>query len=164
MPSSPAMVAPSGTHTMVSVTAIGRYRRGTYSAANVVAFGIAPPRPAPASSRRNVRCIGLVAAAPAAVITPKISMLVSRAVRRPNRSPASPASAPPSIMPAEPIDTTGAKAARGADHSCMIAGMATPSSWLSMPSKTIVRAVRTISQRLIPAPVPLVQQTPDINR
>ena len=145
MPNNPAIVAPSGTQTIVSVTAICRCRRGTYSAARAAAFGIAPPRPAPASSRSTARCIGLAAAATAAVIRPKSNMLPSSAVRRPIRSPARPATAPPIVMPMRPIETTGANAARGTDHSRMIDGMATPSSWLSMPSKTMVIAVRPTS-------------------
>ena len=52
IPSTPASVAPSGTQTMVMVTATGRRRAGTYSAASVAAFGIAPPRPMPARNRR----------------------------------------------------------------------------------------------------------------
>ena len=42
---------PSGMHTMVSVTAKGRCRRGTYSDASVAALGMAPPRPMPAMNR-----------------------------------------------------------------------------------------------------------------
>ena len=52
MPSSPASVAPSGTQTIVMVTAMGRdWRTGTYSAASAAAFGIAPPSPRPAKNR-----------------------------------------------------------------------------------------------------------------
>ena len=100
MPSSPASVAPSGTQTMAMVTAMGRRLAGTYSAASAAAFGIAPPRPMPASSRSTPSVVVLSASAAASVITPKTTMLPSSAVCRPNRSPARPASAPPIIMPA----------------------------------------------------------------
>ena len=48
---SPASVPPSGTQTIVTVTASGRCRAGTYSAASAAAFGIAPPSPRPVRNR-----------------------------------------------------------------------------------------------------------------
>jgi hypothetical protein len=48
---------------------------------------------------------------------------------------------PPAIMPTMPAASTEAKAARGTLHSCISAGTAAPSSWLSRPSRTIVSAV-----------------------
>lgn len=44
----PAIAAPSGTHTIVKVTANARCRLGTNSAASAAALGKAPPRPSPA--------------------------------------------------------------------------------------------------------------------
>jgi hypothetical protein len=84
---------------MVSVTAIERQRFGTYSAASAAALGIAPPRPIPARKRRTPRLPVLCTKAAASVATPNTTMLLSNAVRRPNRSPAIPAPAPPSIIP-----------------------------------------------------------------
>ncbi len=52
-----------------------------------------------------------------------------------------PASAPPIIMPTMPVARTGANALRVSDQSRIIAGTEMPSSWLSMPSNTIVIAV-----------------------
>ena len=64
------------------------------------------------------------------------------ATRRPKRSPTMPATAPPIIMPTMLLAITGANVLRGRDQSRIIAGTAMPSSWLSMPSKTMVSAVR----------------------
>jgi hypothetical protein len=130
---------------MVTVTAIGRCRRGTNSAASAAAFGIAPPSPIPASSRSHPSAAGPLADAAASVIAPNTAMLARSAVRRPNRSPAIPASAPPVIIPRYPSDTNGANAPRGTVHSRIKVGITMPSSWLSMPSKTTVMAVRNTS-------------------
>jgi len=53
-PTRPASDPPSGMQTIVSVTANGRWRFGTYSNESAAAFGIAPPRPKPAKNRRTV--------------------------------------------------------------------------------------------------------------
>ncbi len=140
MPSSPASVPPSGTQTMAMVTAMGRRLAGTYSAASAAAFGIAPPSPRPAKNRSVPNAAVLSDIAAASVITPKTTMLPSSAVCRPILSPARPAAAPPSIMPRYPSETTGANSLRGTPHSRITVGMTMPSSWLSMPSKTIVSA------------------------
>ena len=49
-PTRPASDPPRGMHTIVSVTANGRFRFGTYSDESAAAFGIAPPRPNPAKT------------------------------------------------------------------------------------------------------------------
>ena len=95
----PASVAPSGTQTIARVTAKGRWRSGTYSAASAAAFGIAPPSPIPAISRSTPSVPMPPAAATATVAVPKITMHHSSALRRPIRSPAIPPSVPPIIMP-----------------------------------------------------------------
>ena len=139
---SAASVPPSGTQTIVSVMANGRYRRGTYSDASAAALGIAPPSPSPARKRRAPRAQRLSTSATAAVRMPKMRTLPMSAKRRPIRSPMRPASAPPIIMPIMPLASTALNSARGTAQSRIIAGMAMPSSWLSMPSNTIVSAVR----------------------
>ena len=128
LPRIPASIAPSGTQTMVAVTAIGRCARGTNSAASVAALGMAPPSPIPARNRSAASVEMSSTAAMASVIAPNTAMLASSARRRPIRSPAIPASAPPTIIPAMPSDTTGAKADRVTSHSCIIVGITTPSS------------------------------------
>ena len=80
---SPASVAPSGTHTIVTVTASGRCRSGTYSPESAAALGMAPPRPSPARKRRAPSAATPSAAATAMVITPKTNRHPSSAVRRP---------------------------------------------------------------------------------
>ena len=84
----PASVAPTGTQTMASVTAKGRCRSGTYSAASAAALGIAPPRPMPASSRRTPSVATSCAPATTIVVAPNSTMQPSSALRRPIRSPA----------------------------------------------------------------------------
>ena len=145
MPSKPANVPPSGTHTIVSVTANGRCRRGTYSAASAAAFGIAPPRPRPARNLRTPSDVMSCTIAAPSVVTPK--MIDARQQRR---------------AAAEPIARkAGGRAAdhhahvsqrhdrrEGAarhPHSAMIVGMTMPSSWLSMPSNTTVSATSDTS-------------------
>ena len=75
IPRRPAIVAPSGTHTIVTVTAIGRWRSGTNSATSAAALGIAPPRPMPASRRSQPSWAGAVAVTAASVIAPNTAML-----------------------------------------------------------------------------------------
>ena len=107
---SAASVPPSGTQTIVSVMANGRYRRGTYSEASAAALGIAPPRPSPARKRSAPRAQRLSTSATAAVRTPKMRTLPMSAKRRPIRSPMRPASAPPIIMPIMPLASTALNA------------------------------------------------------
>jgi hypothetical protein len=86
-PRSPAIVLatkpPSGMQTMVSVTAKGRCRRGTYSEARAAAFGIAPPRPMPARNRSTPSMKIESTKAIISVSTAKDITLPSSAVRRP---------------------------------------------------------------------------------
>ena len=126
---------------------MARRATGTNSAASAAALGIAPPSPMPATSLSVASAPTLPAVETASVAPPKITMQPRSALRRPNRSPASPATAPPIIMPRYPSATIGAKALRGTCQSAMIDGMVTPSIWLSMPSKTTVSAVRKTSHR-----------------
>ena len=64
----------------------------------------------------------------ATVATPKMATLHNRETRRPNRSPAMPATAPPIIIPSELSANTGANAPRSNRQSRMIEGIDTPSS------------------------------------
>ena len=72
-------------HTIVSVTAKGRCRRGTYSEASAAAFGMAPPRPRPARKRSTLNAARPFANEIANVSAAKAIMLKSSAVRRPIR-------------------------------------------------------------------------------
>ncbi len=74
---------PSGMQTMVSVTANGRCRRGTYSDASVAALGMAPPRPIPAMNRSTPSAQSELTNAIAIVRTANAITLPSSAVRRP---------------------------------------------------------------------------------
>ncbi len=87
---------------MVSVTANGRCRRGTYSEARDAAFGMAPPRPTPARNRSALSMKTESIKATRNVRTAKVITLKSRAVRRPNLSPMTPPSRPPISIPAGP--------------------------------------------------------------
>ncbi len=69
--------------TIVNVTANGRWRRGTYSDASAAAFGMAPPRPTPAMSRRTPSAVTEWTKAIAMVSTANATTLPSSAVRRP---------------------------------------------------------------------------------
>ena len=142
---SAASVPPRGMHTIVSVTANGRCRRGTYSDASAAAFGIAPPSPNPARNRRMPSNITPLTVEIASVSAANARTLDRSAVRRPMRSPSIPPSAPPNIIPSGPSARTVVKAPRGSDQSLIIEGTALPSSWLSMPSRIIVSAVPRIS-------------------
>ena len=73
--------------TIVSVTANGRRRSGTYSDASAAAFGIAPPRPRPATKRSAMSVVTLSANATGTVSRPNEMTLPSSARRRPKRSP-----------------------------------------------------------------------------
>ena len=130
---------------MVSVTAKGRCRLGTYSEASAAAFGIAPPSPSPARNRKTPSITTPSTAAIASVGTANDSTLQRSAVRRPMRSPSMPPAAPPIIMPSGPSASTVVNGARGSDHSLINAGMTLPSSWLSMPSRMIASAVPATS-------------------
>ena len=155
---SPASVPPSGTQTIVTVTAMGRWRSGTYSAASAAAFGIAPPSPNPSEqAQHRQRPASTAAVETASVATPKIAMLPSSAVRRPTRSPASPAdgAADHHAEKAERDDRSERACARR-PKSLMMCGMAMPRSWLSMPSNTIVSAVRHDEPPLIRRPSSVV--------
>ena len=67
-------------------------------------------------------------------------------------------------MPRYPSDTSGANALRGTPHSRISVGMTMPSNWLSMPSKTMVRAVRKNDPALVGAQRGIVQQPADVDR
>ena len=140
-----ATTPPSGMQTIVSVTANGRCRRGTYSEASAAAFGMAPPRPMPAMNRSAVSIVIVSTEAMASVMTPNVITLHSRVVRRPMRSPSTPPSTPPSIIPKGPAESAWLKAPRGSFHSSINLGRAFGSSWLSTPSRMIVRAVPKMS-------------------
>ena len=72
---------PSGMHTMVSVTAKGRWRRGTYSDASVAALGMAPPRPMPARKRSTPQHVRSSSTNAMAIVrTAKVTTLPSSAV------------------------------------------------------------------------------------
>src|SRR6266403_1194166 len=86
-PTRPASDPPSGMHTIVSVTAKGRCRLGTYSDESAAAFGMAPPRPSPAKNRSTVSIVTPPANDTKIVSTPNATTLPSSATRRPNRSP-----------------------------------------------------------------------------
>ena len=145
---SPASVAPSGTQTIVTVTASGpvpqrhvlagerrRVRNGAaqpeprQEAEHARARRRRRPPPRPSSSRR--RRAGCRAARCGARSD-------RRRARRSRRRPSSRGSR------ARPPGRTRC-AARA--HSRMSVGIATPISWLSMPSKTMVSAVSATSQR-----------------
>ena len=144
-PTSPASDPPSGMQTIVSVTANGRCRIGTYSEESAAAFGIAPPRPKPAKKRRTVSTATPFDIDTSSVSSPNATTLPMSATRRPRRSPTTPPIAPPSIIPTMPAVWTGTKAGRGSRHSRINAGSAAPSSWLSSPSRMIVIAVAATS-------------------
>ena len=127
--------------TIVSVTAKGRCRLGTYSDESAAAFGIAPPRPSPAKNRSAVSMATPPANDTRIVRMPNETTLPSSAIRRPNRSPMSPPMAPPTIIPIIPLVWTGTNAGRGRLHSRINAGTAAFSNWLSRPSRMIVVAV-----------------------
>src|SRR5262249_37522168 len=96
-PTKPASDPPSGMQTMVSVTANGRFRIGTYSDDSAAAFGIAPPRPNPARNRSAVSARTPVDIETRTVSAPNAPPPPSRPGRR---------AAPPPIPPAD----------RAADH------------------------------------------------
>ena len=123
---SAASVPPSGMQTMVSVTANGRCRRGTYSDESAAAFGIAPPRPSPARNRSTISMATPVENDTRIVSRPNVTTLPSSATRRPKRSPTTPPMRPPSIIPTIPVANSGANAARGRFHSFMSEGTAAP--------------------------------------
>jgi len=83
----PASVPPSGMQTIVSVTANGLWRSGTYSDDSAAAFGIAPPSPRPAKKRSAVSVVTPPANETSSVSAPKETTLPSSATRRPTRSP-----------------------------------------------------------------------------
>nr|QIQ10819.1 hypothetical protein GLBDPPGF_00025 [uncultured bacterium] len=148
-PTTPAMVLatkpPSGMQTIVSVTAKGRWRFGTYSDARAAAFGIAPPRPTPAIRRRTPSAATDWTKAIATVNTANATTLPSNAVRRPYRSPSMPPSRPPIIMPKGPVASALRNAAFGTPHSGAMNGTAFGNSWLSTPSRMMVSAVPRMS-------------------
>ena len=139
--SSPASAPPSGMHTIVAVTAKARRRIGTYSAASVAAFGMAPPSPIPARSRSTLRASIDPTSAIMHVSAPNRATQPMSVGRRPKRSPARPPRRPPTIMPKGPTANANVKSARWRPHSRIMAGTALGSSWLSSPSTMIVAAV-----------------------
>src|SRR6185436_12646393 len=122
-----------------------RQRHGKYSDESAAAFGIAPPRPRPAKNRSSVRTPTPPATETSKVSRPNVMTLPSSAIRRPRRSPSTPPTAPPIIMPTRPAVCTGTNAGRGRFHSRISAGTAAPRSWLSRPSRMIVIAVPATS-------------------
>ena len=121
---------------------------GAMPNAAALAAEYVPLRQRPFAVTLAIGCVPLgatLAGMAAIVAAPNNTRQPSSALRRPMRSPAKPASVPPIIIPRYPSETTGAKAARVTPHSRMIVGSATPSSWLSKPSKTMVSAVRKTS-------------------
>ncbi|MNU01709.1 hypothetical protein D3C72_2451930 [compost metagenome] len=74
---------PSGTHTMVAVTASVRRHAGVNSAVIVVELGSAPPMPRPAM-KRNTATLSASGASPIAqVAVPNTKTLTITAMRRP---------------------------------------------------------------------------------
>jgi hypothetical protein len=122
--SSPASAPPSGIETIVSVTASGRLRAGTYSEASVAALGMAPPRPTPARNRMTASASIEFTNASAAVKAPNVRTLPSSAGRLPHRSPTNPPNKPPNIMPNGPIASASVNSRRGLPHSWISAGTA----------------------------------------
>ncbi|MCY1534124.1 hypothetical protein D9M68_694830 [compost metagenome] len=137
---SPASMPPSGTQTMVAVTARVRRRAGVNSAVMVVALGNAPPMPSPATKRSSATVSASGARPMAQVAAPNTKTLAMTASRRPNRSANRPAQALPMPMPTSPAATAGANASRVIPHSWIISGMAKPMSWPSKPSSTMEKA------------------------
>ena len=162
-PSTPASVPPSGMQTMVSVTANGRCRRGTYSDDSAAAFGIAPPSPSPAKKRSTASVATLSAKDTRTVSTPNDTTLPSSAARRPIRSPMNPPMAPPIIMPTRPLVSTDANAGPGhipLPHQRRHGGA----------EQLIVEAVEDDRQRrgddqelLVAGPLAFVEQRADVN-
>src|SRR5450830_1640950 len=138
----PANMPPSGTQTMVAVTATVRCLAGVNSAVMVVELGNAPPMPKPAIRRRMAMVSTSGARPMAQVAAPKISTLPMMAQRRPKRSANKPAQALPRPIPIRPAATAGAKALRVMPHSLISTGIAKPINWPSKPSMTMDSAAR----------------------
>ncbi|MNL12842.1 hypothetical protein D3C87_1337230 [compost metagenome] len=79
----PANMPPSGTHTMVAVTASVRRRAGVNSAVMVVELGSAPPMPSPATKRSTATVSASGASPIAQVAVPNTNTLTITAMRRP---------------------------------------------------------------------------------
>ena len=145
---SPASVPPSGTHTIVTVTASGRCRdrhvlgrecRGVRDRAAKTEPGdeiaSAQRRDAVDNGDRHRHHAEQDACCEQRDAAPEAIAERDRRWRR-----------PPSCRDSR-ARSTGAKALRATDHSRMMVGIATPMSWLSMPSKMIVSAVRPTRRR-----------------
>lgn len=139
----PPSTPPSGTHTMVEVTAKLRLRAGVYSATSAAALGRAPPSPNPANNRSAPSCAIDPTTAIKAVARAKTRTLESNAVFRPRRSPASPPNAVPNIMPTWPRARMGARFSLLTCQLCRMAGAARPSDWLSKPSSRMAQPTAT---------------------
>ena len=115
---------PSGTQTIVAVTARVRSRAGVNSAVTVVELGSAPPMPRPATKRSMAIPATSCARPMQLVATPNTKRLTMTAQRRPKRSANRPALALPKPIPIRPAATTGTNAALVIPQSLRIEGIA----------------------------------------
>ena len=88
----------------IVVTSSERRRAGQYSEVSVIAFGIAPPKPA-VTKRHAISSVRPPALADAALAMPKHATQASSSRLRPNRSPNGPNTSAPAISPAGPRRT-----------------------------------------------------------